>query len=291
MKKINPYKLKSLLFIPAIESDFYDKLLQLEHRPSGIIFDLEDSIKEGAKDKARRTLVNKLSDENIKQKVFSEYTVFIRANTIQSPWFEDDMAAINEVGPDFLMAAKVSSGEDIKTLRNKSDANQIFAGVESVSGVENLDSILEPMGENDLFAIGYEDVSAQLMIERPKLQSINPLTPLLMAALAKSGKHDVPIIDAVSRVYTDDKIGQLERECQFTSNLGFSGKVAIHPNQIATINSIYSERNRSVRKRTQKVLDEFSEKDDKAVITGDEEEMMDTPSQKMYQKWMNKLNF
>ncbi len=44
----NPFKIRSLLFIPAIKESYFDKIADLRdnERPDGIIFDLEDSVSE-----------------------------------------------------------------------------------------------------------------------------------------------------------------------------------------------------------------------------------------------------
>ena len=139
--------------------------------------------------------------------------------------------------------------------------------------------------------LGYEDLSSELMIERPDLDSMNPLTKIILRSVVSAREKDVVMIDAVSRKYgTPENIRELEKECLHTCyNLGMSSKVGIHPSQISVINRVFDKR--AILRRGEEVLGKFRElKDGSFVITNGGKEMMDTPSYKLYSKILNLWN-
>ncbi len=147
------------------------------------------------------------------------------------------------------------------------------------------------MNPDDLFAIGYEDLSAELLIERPADLSIeNPLSKILTDCIISAREKDIIMIDAVSRKFgTPENLEQLEKECQFALSLGLTGKVAVHPSQVPIINKVFNKE--VLIKKAKNILSQFKElKDGSSVIVREGKEMNDLPSYKMYKKiielWM-----
>lgn len=283
-----------MLFIPAIKKQLFDKILYFnkEDKPDGIIFDLEDSIHEDYKNEARTILLKKfLNDVRYRTQLFDKYHVFIRINAYKSKWFRDDIKIVNKIKPNFLMLSKVETEKEIEDIRKKSKVPQIFAVIETFAGIKNREKILKTLKKIDLFAIGYEDLSAELFIERPEnLNSITPLSLILMESIIDARKNKITMIDAVSRKFsTHQDLNELKKECLFTANLNMSGKVAIHPNQISVINSIFDKN--LLLKRARHIISEFKKiKDGSFVIKDTNKGMLDTPSCKMYSEILNLLN-
>ena len=184
------------------------------------------------------------------------------------------------------MLAKVESSAELRAIRESSEASRLLVAIESLKGLHNIDSILREMNKRDLFAIGYEDLSAEMGIERPKnLNSINLLTKLILDSAIHARRHGVAMLDAASRKFLEHDLALLRDECLFTSNLGLSGKVCIHPSQISTVNGVWGARNNLMQERGQRVVEGFKCLNDGSfVIVNEEKEMMDTPSYRMYDK-------
>jgi citrate lyase subunit beta/citryl-CoA lyase len=290
MQRINPLRLRSVLIIPSIKKKFFAKLFVLEgdSKPDGVIFDLEDSVHPDFKEQARENLREFLGNEAARKEVFSKYVVFIRANSFRTEYFEEDMRLVKEIRPHFLVLPKAESAEELETSR-KLGMCQLFVAIESLKGIDNINSILGSMEPHDLFAIGYEDLSAEIGIERPEnLNSINLLTNILLHSLTRAKKHNIAMIDVVSRKFSEKDLASFREECLFTSNLGLSGKVCIHPNQIPIVNEVWGAKSRLMQERAKRVLEKFgSLADGSSVIVNESKEMMDTPSYRMYAKLLS----
>lgn len=284
----NPFKIRSLLFVPAIKERYFDKILELKdnEKPDAIIFDLEDSVNEQHKDAARKILFDRLvKDIQFRAKINNLYKIFVRANGSNTEWFSDDLNLIKKIVPDFVMLSKVEEEKEIALVRKKSMVPQLLVAIESIKGFRNREKILDKMKPKDIFVIGYEDLSAELLIDRPGNLSVeNPLSKILMDCIISAREKDVVMIDATSRKFgTPDNIEQLEKECRFTLSLGLSGKVTVHPSQVSVINTVFDKE--VLLKRAENVVAQFKElKDGSSVIVREGKEMNDTPSYKMYKK-------
>src|SRR4030042_1803832 len=175
MQRINPLGIRSVLIIPSIKKKFFAKIFTLEgdSKPDAVIFDLEDSVHADFKKEARENLREFFGNEENRKVVFSKYVVFIRTNSFRTEYFKEDMKLTNYIKPHFLVLPKVESPEELEVVR-KSGMNQLFVAIESLKGIDNINSILSSMDKYDLFAIAYEDLSAEIGIERPEnLNSFN----------------------------------------------------------------------------------------------------------------------
>ena len=98
-----------MLFVPATSERFFAKAIHSD--ADGIIFDLEDSVAEGQKDSARKTLVSVLNDLD-----FGIKAIAVRINGVQSPYMYRDVIALAEHCPrlDFLVQPMVESAHHLK---------------------------------------------------------------------------------------------------------------------------------------------------------------------------------
>ncbi|MCL5011241.1 MAG: aldolase/citrate lyase family protein [Patescibacteria group bacterium] len=225
---------RSLHFIPAHKTAFLEHLFKdVQTRPDAIVFDLEDSVKPEAKDLARENLIKVIKENKDKLK---DYVIIIRPNREGTPYYKKDVEAIQLLNPDAVLLPKVEDRKEIKRARKQYKNKSLIVAIETLVGIENIDSILSNLTEFDAVVAGYEDLSADLKIERPKdLSLTNPLTYLIFEVYISARKHSVIIFDAVCRYFKHEDLPILDRECDFTSNLRFAGKFSIHPNQISLI--------------------------------------------------------
>lgn len=291
---VNPYRIRSWLFIPAVKENFFDKIMDLdgENKPDVIVFDLEDSVHVDYKEGAREILRSRLYEDVVYRKeFFRKYVGTIRANSYDTEWFKEDLKLIDMIKPDFFALSKVESADQIRFVRHNSSASQLFVPIETIRGFRNRERIMREMQPHDVFVVGYEDLSAELMIERPELDSVNPLTKIILRSIVSARKNNIIMIDAVSRKYgTPENIKSLEEECRYTAEkLGLSSKVAIHPSQVPVINSVFDKD--PLIERAKEILGKFEELEDGSfVITNEKKEMMDTPSYRMYSKILDLWN-
>jgi citrate lyase subunit beta/citryl-CoA lyase len=285
--KNNNFKLRSFLFVPAIKNKFLKKILTLNglDKPDVIIFDLEDSVHRNLKKQAGDLLIDYFKNhfKIIKEK----YVICLRINRVDSPYFKDDLRIIDKILPDFLMLPKVESGREYTLIRKKTKISKLIILIETITGLYKLEEITNKMNKQDVLAVGPEDFSAQLLIERPKYTDPSPLWHFYNECILRARKNNLILLDGPSREFSDVKaLSQLKKECLFSLKIGFNCKMAIHPNQIKIINKIFDKS--KVVGAARKFLKSFDNlRDGSFVIINKDKKMMDTPSYKMYKKIIN----
>lgn len=269
---------KCIHFAPAIKlGRFAPRLEQMSD--CELLFDLEDSVAEKYKDEARELLVKWI-------KRLPRRTVWhVRVNSVRSKWFDDDCAALSDIAPDRILLPKAESVDEVKLLagvaseleRSRGRPVTLFVAIESIEGYFRHKEILTASDRIALCTVGYEDLSAELGIERPQLWETGPLNEIINNVLISAKYLGIPFFDATSRVFQADRLNELVQEVEFGKRIGCSGKVSIHPSQISIINRIYDDK--QVLKSSARTVELFEHLEDgSAVIVNDKGEMEDNPS-------------
>ena len=100
---------RSVLYMPGSNVRALEKAKTLS--VDGIILDLEDSVAPEAKEDARQ----KVTDA-VKTGGFGKREVFIRVNSVDTPWHADDLAAAAHAEPDAILVPKVSSPDTLELI-------------------------------------------------------------------------------------------------------------------------------------------------------------------------------
>ncbi len=232
--------LRSLLFVPGHQARFYEKLA--EFRPDAVILDLEDAVPPAEKARARQMIRERLNGP-----LLAGLGVYVRVNACSLPFFRDDVRAVVAAGLDGIFVPKVQSPEALR------EANMVLAQaevraelrmgsvrlipiLETVSGVLRAEALARAAPRVQAIAFGAEDFTLDLGVERTSdgLETRYPRAHVAMAARAAG-------VLALDTPWTDiaDREG-LRREAREGRQLGFSGKQAIHPDQISTINDVFT---------------------------------------------------
>jgi citrate lyase beta subunit len=279
------------MLVAAKKERYLEKLLELEgeNKPDCVLLDLEDSAKEHEKQEARENLREYFKDDKYRKKLTDKYHIAVRVNPFNSSFFEDDIELVKSLDIDFVMSAKTESVEEVNYLEDKLPEKQKFIVLESREGLDNKSEILDKMKENDLFALGYEDLSSELMIERPSdLSEINPISKIIMDSVIEAKSRDIMMVDAPSRKFdSESKLDELKQECEFTYSSGLTSKVAINPAQISTINKVFSKK--ELVEKAERVIEKVEGKDGKALNTDEHGDLLGLPSyrksKKILQLW------
>lgn len=268
----------SLLFVPGIKVDVYlDRALRAG--ADGLIFDLEDSVAPEAKDAARLMVTRALTARR------PDTPVVLRVNSVRTDHYENDIDCALEVLPDVLMLSKVEHRDEIREAETVAERIeralrrpvQLIAPIESLAGHFDRKSILATSERLLFHVIGYEDLSAELGIERPALDEWNPLSALLMENLLTARFYRLPMMDAVCRYFKAEQLFEVEKEASFARRIGLSGKIAIHPDQVPIINRVFDRR--PLHERLERTVELFREKSDgTSVIVNENGGMEDYPS-------------
>ena len=229
---------RSYLFVPA---DSPRKMTRAaESGADALILDLEDAVAPANKVAARTEAARFLAEPMPMKR-------FVRVNALATGLTEKDVAATIAAAPDGYVLPKCEGPDDIETLSaliaklGGGDGIGIMSiGTETVRGLRRL--MREDWGHPRLAALawGGEDLSADMGAERNRDAAEAYLGPFLMArdhtllAALEAGA------DAVDAVFTDfrDEAG-LMQEARLAKTLGFSGKMAIHPAQVAVIHAAF----------------------------------------------------
>src|ERR1700727_2767919 len=100
---------RSLLFMPGSNARALEKARNLP--ADGIILDLEDSVAPEAKAMARDQIAQAIAAGG-----FGKREVLIRVNTLDSPWWIDDITMAGKARADGILVPKISSVEDFSKI-------------------------------------------------------------------------------------------------------------------------------------------------------------------------------
>ncbi|WP_254862372.1 HpcH/HpaI aldolase/citrate lyase family protein [Halovivax gelatinilyticus] len=203
-----------------------------------LVFDLEDAVSPQHKEEARAAVRAVLSDPEFDHT--GEVCVRINAD---GPTARADLDTlfdeVESLELDSIMLPKVQSAEDVRDVAVKLETRgvglPVLALIENAAGVLAADEIAA-VPATDAVIFGAEDFAADVGASRTREG-----TEVLYArqrVVVAAGAHDC---DAIDTVFTDfgDEEG-LSAETSFAIQLGYDGKLAIHPAQVDPINEAFT---------------------------------------------------
>jgi citrate lyase subunit beta/citryl-CoA lyase len=227
--------LRSLLFVPG---DNERKLAKArEVKTDALVIDWEDAVAAGAKAAARRRTV-----EAMRASPPREHVLLIRVHTVGSEDFREDCKALEVCRPDGLMLSKCRSAADVHELArflsgpDPESACAICPLIETAGGLLHAHAIA---GSSErVFALGFgaEDFSAEIGLRRSEdeVELLYARSALVTAARAAGcDAFDSPCV-----MLGDE--AKLAAAAARARNLGFAGKMAIHPEQVPILNAAFS---------------------------------------------------
>lgn len=231
---------RSLLFMPGDSARKIEKATTLP--ADCIIADLEDGVALNRKQAARDTVVEAFSTLD-----FGPRERLIRINPVDSALWEEDLRQTIQVHPDGYVVPKVQYGDQVRTLSMMLAALEEAQGrpvgstrllllVETALGVMNLAEIARADRRVTALLFGAEDLAGDMGARRTRdgWEILYARSALVTAAAA----HGLQAIDTVFVDLTD--LEGLAEECRFVRNLGYTGKLAIHPRQVEVINDAFT---------------------------------------------------
>ncbi|MXV64185.1 CoA ester lyase [Natronorubrum sp. JWXQ-INN-674] len=240
---------RSVMFTPG------DRPEMLRKAPAAgadvIVFDLEDAVAPKRKADARQTVREVLVDPDFDP----DCEVCVRINAAQSTAAADLEALFgpaesdngngsdsNDDDPlrlDSVMLPKVDSPSDVRDLVDELATYDVslpvFAVIENAAGVLAAPEIAA-VPATDALVFGAEDLSADLGATRTA-EGLEVLYARERVVLAASA-HDCTAIDTLVTDFGDET--QLHEDTEFSIQLGYDGKLAIHPAQVEPINAAFT---------------------------------------------------
>lgn len=275
--------MRSVLFVPG---DSESKLTRSQSVEADVVVvDLEDSVAVSAKDRARAHAEDFIRGFDRKGQT---QRVYVRINALQTPFASADIETVMKAAPDGVLLPKARSGKDVQTLAVKLSAaekeNNIKDGKTEIAvlATEVADALLAMPTFVDssprLTALcwGSEDLSADIGAKTTRDGTGNLTSPFRFArdlCLVTAAAANTVAIDTI---YIDlrDQPG-LAREAADAARDGFTGKLAIHPDQVAVINDAFTPAPAEIS-RASEIVQAFAEGDSTGVLTMDGE-VLDRP--------------
>ena len=242
--------MRSMLFVPA---DSERKMAKaMASGADAVILDLEDSIAIEGKPRAREVARDFLKSVQAGQ-TLDRPRSYVRINGIATPFWQDDLAALAAAMPDGIMLPKTRNGEDVHqvsvALGHAEEKSGIVNGTTRIVAlitevpisVLQLPSYIGSSNRIEGFTWGAEDLSAEIGASanrEPDGQFTSPYRLVRDMMLITAAAAGVPAIDTV---YIDFRNPDgLGREASIAARDGFTGKLAIHPDQVPIINAAFT---------------------------------------------------
>jgi citrate lyase beta subunit len=273
----HPSARRSLLFMPG------DSLRKIEKATTlavdSVIMDLEDGVARSRKDAARATVVQALTTLD-----FGARERLVRINPVDSPFSRSDLDATIAARPDGYVIPKVESAEDLQSVGRYLDeaerANgwprdglRLLAIIETAHGVMNLAAIAGATSRLDALMFGAEDLAGDMgaMRTRAGWEVFYARSAVVIAAAA----HRLQAIDTVFIDLSD--LDGLAEECRFARQLGYIGKMAIHPRQVPVINAAFSPTDEEIAQARRLIAAHDEQQADGAGVFELDGKMIDMP--------------
>ena len=222
---------RSLIFVPGNNPRFLEKAKSL---PADIVcFDLEDSVPDNEKKKARNLIKKALKE---RKKYLP--SVYARTNSPISGKIPADLQEIVQNGIDGIVIPKVNNAKELKKIekaistlekKRKLKPIELIPSIESSEGVVNAYDIASSSKRVSALVFGVFDLLNDMGIEYTK-----------QPEGAKYARAKIPIDARAAGVLALDAIWQdikdekgLKNDCKIGKELGYSGKTIIHPDQIS----------------------------------------------------------
>jgi citrate lyase subunit beta/citryl-CoA lyase len=234
--------LRSLHFVPGGNDRMLEKALTLP--ADGLILDLEDAVPPDRKESTRPHVLGWLQDRD-----FGGRERWVRMNPIATGLGEADLVQTIAGRPHGYVVPKPRHAGDIREIAQRLDALEyrhrlphggtrlVLIATETPEGLLNIREVATASPRIIALSWGIEDLSAAMGLPRVRDAQGRyldiPRYARTMCAVAASAAG----VDALDTVYTDiADLEGLRRECEDAVAMGFSGKISIHPGQIAVIN-------------------------------------------------------
>ena len=199
-----------------------------------VVFDLEDAVTPETKPEARDAVREALADLDA-----PDVEVCVRVSPAGRGGAADLDVILGGPGPDALVLPKVEDADDVRDLADlaaERDADlPVLALVETAAGILHAEAIAAA-DPTDALVFGAEDLAADIGATRTEegTEVLHAREHVVLAASAAE-------IDAIDTVYTDfEDTAGLRGETAFARDLGYDGKLAIHPAQVDPINEAFT---------------------------------------------------
>jgi citrate lyase subunit beta/citryl-CoA lyase len=240
--------MRSMLFVPADSEKKMAKALGVG--ADALILDLEDAVSAANKAAARPMAAAFVVEARAKPDC---PRLYVRLNAFDTPYWQEDLAGVIGSRPDGLILPKCRTGADVDRLAKLLDIAELDHGLPLAStaiialatelpgALLAMPTFIDVSSRMTGLTWGAEDLSALVGSAATREADGRWTSPYQLA-------RDLTLFAAVAggrqpidTVYVDfrDAAG-LDAEARRAARDGFTGKMAIHPDQVAIINAAFT---------------------------------------------------
>lgn len=277
-----PRLTRSELIVPGASVALFEK--GARSAADAVIIDLEDAVAPDDKPAARRNVIAALNDVD-----WGTKTMGVRINGLDTPWMYRDVIDVVEACPrlDLLSIPKIGVPADVYALdmlvtqieqslsRRKKVGFEIL--IETALGLANVEAIAQSSERLEAICFGAGDFAASTRARTTGIGGLHPDYGVLSDRGADGGRaynqadpwhyaqarvlvacraYGLRPIDGVYGDFKDTE-GFLSASRRVAA-MGYDGKWAIHPTQIAPLNEVFSPAEEEVQ-RARRIVDAMSE--------------------------------
>lgn len=219
---------RSLLFVPGNRLELLAKVGRWN--PDVVAVDLEDAISPGEKESAR----DRVAEADLSA---LQCPVLVRVNPDGTPWHDADVDAAARSGAAGIVLPKAESPERVAALAGRLRGGRtvtLMLGIETALGIAAARELLSAGVAGAYF--GAEDYIADVGGRRTAagLEVLHARSAVVLAARLAG----VPAIDQAVVALEDDEAFRVDAEAG--RDLGYSGKLCIHPRQVALAQAVFT---------------------------------------------------
>lgn len=233
--------MRSKLFVPGSRPELFAKALASD--ADAISFDVEDSVPEDAKVRAREQVADFLrsttSRESSRNKI-----IIVRVNAVTSRHFEGDLMAFTCPEVALLNLPKAQNANDIQEAAAALDRAErgtgldqpmrLLVNIETPRALRLACELADAHPRVAGLQLGLTDLFESLRIDRQETHNVHAGMFAVRLASGESGRF------AYDSAFPDvaDEEG-FRREAELARRMGYIGKSCVHPKQVAIANEIF----------------------------------------------------
>jgi citrate lyase subunit beta/citryl-CoA lyase len=256
---------RSWLFAPGNHPRRVEKALGLD--ADAVILDLEDAVAVAEKEATRPMVVEALQGPR-------KCLGYIRVNAYDTDFCFGDLQAVVRPGVDGIMLPKLETADQIKSVdwlvsQLERDAGLAVGGldilpiVETGLGVANARAIAEAGTRVRRLAFGAGDYAKDMAMNWTRAETEMAHARAEVVLASRAGGLDAPL-DTVW-IHIGDTDG-CRASAQTVADMGYQGKLCIHPEQIGPVNDVFTPSDDQVA-FAEKVVAAFDEAEAKGLAS------------------------
>jgi citrate lyase subunit beta/citryl-CoA lyase len=233
--------MRSKLFVPGSRPELFAKALASD--ADAISFDVEDSVPEDAKVRAREQIADFLRSDTARESLRNKI-IIVRVNAVASRHFEGDLMAFACPQVALLNLPKAQNAADIQKVAAALDRAEhrngieqpmrLLVNIETPRAVRLATELAHAHPRVAGLQLGLTDLFESLRIDRQDARSVHAGMFAVRLASGESGcfAYDSAFPDVA------DAEG-FRREAELARRMGYIGKSCVHPQQVTIANEVF----------------------------------------------------